>query len=69
MNKKSSYKFMVCALLMGTLSIATNGQIAYEAMKMAKNKDQSRGGNFGGPSMASQVEYMQNAVDMIQNYI
>ena len=64
MNKKSSYKLMVCALLMGTLSIAANGQIAYEAMRMAKSKDQSRK-NFGGPSMAAQVEYMQNAVDMI----
>lgn len=59
---------MVCALLMGTLSIAANGQIAYEAMKMAKSKDQANM-NFGGASMASQVQYMQNAVDVVQSYI
>ena len=35
---------------------------------MAKSKDQNRM-NYAGASMAQQVEYMQNAVDVIQSYI
>lgn len=62
---KKSYKTVVCALLMGTLAISSNGQSTYEALRHHKNK----ASRFGGPSMFQQVEYVQTAVDMLQNYI
>ncbi len=60
-----SYKAMVCALLMGTLAVSTSGQSTYEALRNHKNK----AARFGGPSLIQQVEYMQTAVNMLQNYI
>lgn len=63
MMSKLSYKAMVCALLVGTLSVT--GQSTYETLRHHKNK----AARFGGPSMIQQVEYMQTAVDMVQNYI
>ncbi len=56
-----SYKSIVCALLLGTLAVSTNGQSTYEALRHHKNK----AARFGGPSMIQQVEYVQTAVDML----
>lgn len=58
MNK--SYKSMICALLLGTLSLSSAQSSTYELLK--NNKKQGR---FGGPSMVQQVEYVQQAVDML----
>jgi murein endopeptidase len=56
-----SYKTIVCALLIGTLAVSTNGQSTYETLRHHKNK----AGRFGGPSMIQQIEYVQTAVDMV----
>lgn len=51
MNK--SYKAMICALLLGTLSLSSAQSPAYELLR--NNRKQGR---FGGPSMIQQVEYV-----------
>jgi hypothetical protein len=64
---KNSSRVMACALALSLLSMmaieGVQSQLAYNAMK---DKVRPR---FGGPSMAQQVEYVQNAVNVMEDYI
>lgn len=69
MTKYSSKRSMACALVaLGVLSLSSldgvHSKIAYSTMKAKNLKPR-----FGGPSIVQQVEYMQNAVGLVEEYI
>ena len=65
---KNSSRWVACALALGVLSLSSlegaHSKIAYSAMKNKNLKPR-----FGGPSIGQQVEFMQNAVGMVEDYI
>jgi hypothetical protein len=63
--KKSSLWTTLALFLLGSLSLqGARSQIAYELVRNRNLRPR-----FGGPNIVQQVEFMQNAVGMVQEYI